>query len=68
MSGIFFVLADSAETIDVNFEVSHWTWLATACFLVILNGFFVAAEFALVKVRISQIDKISVNSGIIKMA
>lgn len=57
MSGIFFVLADSAETIDVNFEVSHWTWLATACFLVILNGFFVAAEFALVKVRISQIDK-----------
>jgi len=30
--------------------------ISVALFLVILNGFFVAAEFALVKVRISQID------------
>ena len=57
MSGFFFVLADAIETIDVKTEVSHWTWLATAGFLVILNGFFVAAEFALVKVRISQVEK-----------
>ncbi len=31
--------------------------LALAIVLVILNGFFVAAEFALVKVRVSQVDK-----------
>jgi len=30
--------------------------ISIALFLVILNGFFVAAEFALVKVRLSQID------------
>ena len=32
--------------------------IATAVALVILNGFFVAAEFALVKVRVSQIDRL----------
>ncbi|HRX79555.1 MAG: HlyC/CorC family transporter [Planctomycetaceae bacterium] len=32
-----------------------------AIFLVILNGFFVAAEFALVKVRLSQIEKLVVD-------
>lgn len=31
--------------------------LTIAFLLVILNGFFVAAEFALVKVRVSQVDK-----------
>ena len=31
-------------------------WLITIYFLIILNGFFVAAEFALVKVRASQLD------------
>jgi CBS domain containing-hemolysin-like protein len=38
---------------------SYWTYalfLLLAFFLVILNGFFVAAEFALVKVRGTQID------------
>jgi CBS domain containing-hemolysin-like protein len=34
-----------------------WIMLLIAAVLVILNGFFVAAEFALVKVRLSQIDK-----------
>ena len=34
-----------------------WVMLTIAAVLVILNGFFVAAEFALVKVRVSQIDK-----------
>ena len=32
--------------------------VAVAAFLVALNGFFVAAEFALVKVRISQIEQL----------
>lgn len=31
-------------------------WLLLAAFLVLLNGFFVAAEFALVKIRLSQVD------------
>lgn len=33
-------------------------YLGGAVILIILNGFFVAAEFALVKVRISRIDKL----------
>ena len=33
-------------------------YLAIAFVLIALNGFFVAAEFALVKVRISQLDKL----------
>ena len=34
-----------------------WIMLTIAAVLVILNGFFVAAEFALVKVRFSQIEQ-----------
>jgi CBS domain containing-hemolysin-like protein len=37
--------------------LSPWIMLLIAAVLVALNGFFVAAEFALVKVRMSQIDK-----------
>jgi len=38
-------------------------------FLVLLNGFFVAAEFALVKVRASQLDiKIQTGSTRAKLA
>ena len=36
--------------------LNPWIMLLIAAVLVILNGFFVAAEFALVKVRMSQID------------
>ncbi len=40
--------------------MSDWTidafWLLLAAALVLLNGFFVAAEFALVKIRRSQVD------------
>ncbi len=38
--------------------MSTLLYLAVAVALIILNGFFVAAEFALVKVRISRIDKL----------
>lgn len=38
--------------------MSNFLYLAGAVALIILNGFFVAAEFALVKVRISRIDKL----------
>ena len=41
-------------------EISAWK-LALTIFLVLLNGFFVAAEFAIVKVRASQIE---VHKGI----
>ncbi len=33
-------------------------YLAIALFLIVLNGFFVAAEFSLVKVRLSRIEKL----------
>ncbi len=36
--------------------VHDLVYISAALFLVALNGFFVAAEFALVKVRLSQID------------
>ena len=38
--------------------MSNVFYLAGAVFLVILNGFFVASEFALVKVRISRIERL----------
>jgi CBS domain containing-hemolysin-like protein len=53
MTGFMCVLAESTSGVSPN----PWVMLAIAAFLVILNGFFVAAEFALVKVRISQIEK-----------
>lgn len=37
-------------------DLDPWTGLGLAAFLVVLNGFFVAAEFALVKVRPTQIE------------
>lgn len=49
-------------------DVSVWKILLTI-FLVLLNGFFVAAEFAIVKIRSSQIDvRTDLNPGIAKMA
>lgn len=39
----------------VSHDVSVWKLILTI-FLVFLNGFFVAAEFAIVKIRTSQID------------
>lgn len=59
MTEFLVLLADSGvdTTGSDSGEMSQWAWLSLAAFLVILNGFFVAAEFALVKVRLSQIDK-----------
>ncbi len=37
-------------------QINPWLGLAIGLFLVFLNGFFVAAEFALVKVRPTQLD------------
>ncbi|HUP42916.1 MAG TPA: hemolysin family protein [Thermoanaerobaculia bacterium] len=39
-----------------GFALDPWLGLTLALFLVFLNGFFVAAEFALVKVRPTQLD------------
>jgi CBS domain containing-hemolysin-like protein len=39
-----------------SFELNPFTGMALALLLVGLNGFFVAAEFALVKVRSTQVD------------
>ncbi|MDH3253427.1 MAG: hemolysin family protein [Acidobacteriota bacterium] len=37
-------------------DIDPWVGLSAAFILVVINGFFVAAEFALVKVRPTQID------------
>lgn len=41
----------------MEFFRKPWVMLVIAAVLVALNGFFVAAEFALVKIRLSQIEK-----------
>lgn len=46
----------------VELGLNPWLGLAIGVFLVLLNGFFVAAEFALVKVRPTQLDP-HVTSG-----
>lgn len=52
----------------VSHDISVWKLILTI-FLVFLNGFFVAAEFAIVKVRGSQIDvRTDLSPGIAKMA
>ena len=52
----------------ISHDVSVWKIFLTI-FLVLLNGFFVAAEFAIVKIRSSQIDvRTDLNPGIAKMA
>lgn len=53
---------------NVTDEISIWKLLLTI-FLVLLNGFFVAAEFAIVKVRSSQIEvNQDINSNIANTA
>ncbi|MGB6083044.1 hemolysin family protein [Moheibacter sp.] len=52
----------------ISHDVSVWKIFLTI-FLVLLNGFFVAAEFAIVKIRSSQIDvRTDLNPGVAKMA
>ncbi|HNQ27751.1 MAG TPA: hemolysin family protein [Aquaticitalea sp.] len=52
----------------IDHEISTWKLFLTI-FLVFLNGFFVAAEFAIVKIRSSQIDvRTDLNPGIAKTA
>ncbi len=48
------------ETTEATFAL--WKLLATAIFI-LLNGFFVAAEFALVKVRPSRIESSAINGS-----
>lgn len=47
-----------AETVGASFTA--WKLVATAMF-VLLNGFFVAAEFSLVRVRISEIETLAIS-------
>ncbi len=49
---------------EVGFGVFGIAWrLGATLFFVLLNGFFVAAEFALVKVRSSRIDELAAAGG-----
>src|SRR4029077_11087879 len=57
------VSIDAVETVDVGSATVVWEGpgviflkLLAIAFLVALNGFFVASEFAIVKVRTSQLD------------
>jgi len=48
----------------VSIDAFGIAWrLGATLFFVILNGFFVAAEFALVKVRVSRIDELASSGG-----
>lgn len=59
MSGLWLIAAGGPP---IGLELNPWLGLALGLFLVLLNGFFVAAEFALVKVRPTQLDP-HVESG-----
>lgn len=52
----------------ISHDISGWNIFLTV-FLVLLNGFFVAAEFAIVKIRSSQIDvRTDLRPGVAKTA
>ena len=60
LAGIGFLDSTAAHG-DAGGESNVWFYvmmLSIAILLVVLNGFFVAAEFALVKIRPSQIKKL----------
>ena len=43
--------------------LSNFAYLAAALLLVLLNGFFVAAEFAMVKLRATKVEAIAQQNG-----
>ena len=53
MNGVWLFAETNGEALDLTYTS---TMILLAIGMVILNGFFVAAEFALVKVRVSQIN------------
>ena len=58
LSQIVLIGGGGHATENLSFVQRHpWWMLVIAIVLVILNGFFVAAEFALVKIRVSSLDK-----------
>lgn len=64
----FIVAAGVPGGVTIAHEISIWKLVLTIL-LVLLNGFFVAAEFAIVKIRSSQIDvRTDLNPGIAKTA
>jgi CBS domain containing-hemolysin-like protein len=66
-----FALVDSASTeVDAQLAASGSILfnLLTILLLVFLNGFFVASEFALVKVRLSQLDAIEDSNKKVALA
>ena len=61
-----FVLATEASTLIS--DISVWKLLLTVA-LVLLNAFFVASEFAIVKIRMSQIEiRTDLNPNLTKTA
>ncbi|HET9768359.1 MAG TPA: hemolysin family protein [Thermoanaerobaculia bacterium] len=52
-----FLLAAGAPPIGGGRELAPWAGLLLGLLLVLLNGFFVAAEFALVKLRPTQLEE-----------
>ena len=44
--------------------MDNWLLMLGALLLVLLNGFFVAAEFAIVKLRLTQAEELAEDGGI----
>ena len=60
MTTLAFALSGSAGAAEAASDsMNPWLGLALGLLLVAINGFFVAAEFALVKVRPTQLDPLA---------
>jgi CBS domain containing-hemolysin-like protein len=62
MSSSIFLFVAAATPAEAPW-IDPWTGLGIGVLLVLLNGFFVAAEFALVKVRPTQIETLAHEGG-----
>ena len=64
MTILAFVLPESAGAAEATSgAMNPWLGLALGLLLVALNGFFVAAEFALVKIRPTQLDPLALSGS-----
>jgi CBS domain containing-hemolysin-like protein len=56
---------DPSSLTHIEVVDTSWLEVGVAVLLVLLNGFFVAAEFALVKLRLAQAEELAAEGGVL---